>query len=104
MTSYLIDSLTRLQQLLRVSALARFMLAAILLRTCTGGAAVAVILLARNTGADGSLIGALTACLTVPHVFGPIYGRWLEKASNPFLIIATACVLFTTFFSSLFGI
>lgn len=98
MTSYLVDFLTRLQQLLRANALARFMLAAILVRTCTGGAAVAVILLARNSGADGSLIGALTACLTVPHVFGPVYGRWLEKANNPFLIIAMACLLFTAFF------
>lgn len=98
MTNSIVNSLTRLQQVMSANALARFMLAAILVRICTGGAAVAVILLARNSGADGGLIGALTACLTVPHVFGPVYGRWLEKASNPFLIVATACVLFTTFF------
>ena len=98
MTSYLVDSLTSLQHLLRANALARFILAAILVRTCTGGAAVAVILLAKNSGADGSLIGVLTACLTVPHVVGPIYGRWLEKAKNPFFIIAVACLFFAIFF------
>ncbi len=76
----------------------RYVLAAIFVRTSTGGAAVAIILLSRHFGADGALAGALAACITAPHVFGPIYGRLLEKADNAFIVIATSCLLFTVFF------
>ena len=79
------------------SPLVRYTLAAILARTSTGGAAVAIILLSRHYGADGALAGALAACLTAPHVLGPIYGRWLEKANNAFLVIAMSCLLFAVF-------
>ncbi|WP_340678182.1 MFS transporter [Paraglaciecola sp.] len=82
----------------RINTLVRYILAAILVRTSTGGSAVAIILLSRNYGADGSLAGALAACLTAPHVFGPIYGRWLEKVNNAFIVIAMSCFLFTVFF------
>lgn len=78
-----------------LNALVRYLLAAILVRTATGGSAVAIILLSRNVGAEGALVGALAACLTAPHVFGPIYGRWLEKANNAFIVIAVSCLLFT---------
>lgn len=81
-----------------INVLIRYVIAAILVRTSTGASAVAVILLARNYGADGALTGALAACLTAPHVLGPWYGRWLEKANNPFMVIVGACVLFTVFF------
>jgi len=63
-----------------------------------GGSAVAIILLSKSVGADGALAGALAACITVPHVFGPIYGRWLEKANYAFFMIAIACLFFTAFF------
>ena len=79
-------------------ALVRYILTAILVRTSTGGSAVAIILLSRSYGADGVLAGALTACLTAPHIFGPLYGRKLEKANNPFAVIALSCLLFFLFF------
>ena len=81
-----------------LSPLMCYILAAILARTATGGSAVAIIILARSFGADGTLAGALAACLTAPHVLGPIYGRWLEKANNAFIVIAISCLLFTVFF------
>ena len=86
------------RELAKLNPLAAYVLTAILARTCTGGAAVAVILLAREAGAEGSLIGAFTACLTAPHMLGPLYGRWLEQARNPFFVIAAACFIFATFF------
>jgi len=82
----------------KFTPLARYLLAAVLVRVCTGCAAVAVILLARSTGADGTLIGALTACLTAPHILGPLYGKWLEQSNKPFALIASACVAFTVCF------
>ncbi|MCH2058062.1 MAG: MFS transporter [Thalassotalea sp.] len=81
-----------------MNALARYILAAIFARTSTGGSAVAIILLSRNFDADGALVGALAACLTAPHILGPIYGRWCEKAQNAFSVIALSCLLFAAFF------
>ena len=81
-----------------MSALGRYILAALFARTSTGGSAVAIILLSRHFDADGALVGALAACLTAPHAFGPIYGRWCEKANNAFIVIAMSCLLFTAFF------
>ena len=81
-----------------LSPLVRYILAAILMRTSTGGSAVAIILLSRHFGTDGALVGALAACLTAPHVFGPIYGRWLERANNAFIVIVMSCLLFAAFF------
>ena len=81
-----------------LSALVRYIIVAILVRTSTGGSAVAIILFARNIGADGAMTGALVACLSAPHILGPLYGRWLEKAKNPFAVIALSCLLFVLFF------
>lgn len=82
----------------RLTPLFRYLLSAILVRTCTGASAIAVILLSRHFGADGALAGTFAACLTVPHILGPVYGRWLEKAKNAFMVIALACIIFVLFF------
>ena len=74
--------------------LSRYVIAAILARTSTGASAVAIILLSRSYGADGTTTGVFAACLTAPHIFGPVYGKWLEKAKNPYLLISFACLLF----------
>jgi MFS family permease len=79
-------------------ALAKYIIAAILARTATGSAVVAVVLLSRQFGAEGALVGALSASLTLPHILGPVYGRWLEKSNNGYLVIAIACLLFTICF------
>ncbi|MFD2165078.1 MFS transporter [Thalassotalea euphylliae] len=80
------------------SGFIHYLWAATLARVATGGAAVAIVLLAHSFGASGKLIGVYSACLTVPHVLGPIYGKWLDKAKNPFSLIAAACVVFVVSF------
>lgn len=80
-----------------MNAIECYILAAIFARTLTGGSAVA-IMLSINFGADGVLVGTLAASLTAPHIFGPIYGRWCEKANNAFIVIAISCLLFAAFF------
>ena len=78
--------------------LSRYVIGSMLARMATGGSAVAIILLARTYGADGTLAGAMAACLTAPHVFGPVYGKWLDEARDPRLIIAATCLAFAGFF------
>ncbi|WDT86348.1 MFS transporter [Alteromonas sp. 009811495] len=82
----------------RQTNLLRYLLAAIPARVVTGGAAVATILLARSAEMDGKTAGLLVACLTAPHVLGPLYGRWLDSATDPRRIIAGACCLFAISF------
>lgn len=78
--------------------LVRYVLAAILARMATGGATVALLVLARSYHTEGTQLGLLVACLTAPHVFGPVYGRWLDKARNPRYLITAAAFLFPLFF------
>ncbi len=84
--------------LARLSGLARYMFASIPARITTGGSAVATILLARTYGMDGKTAGAMAACLTAPHLFGPVYGRWLDGSADPRLIISGTCFLFAACF------
>lgn len=60
----------------------------------TGGAAVAIILLARDYGAEGKMTGILAACLTAPHILGPVFGRWLDGSPDPRRIIGAAAFLY----------
>ena len=64
----------------------------------TGGSAVAIILLARANATDGSLTGTLAACLTAPHILGPIFGRWLDATKEPKYIITAAAFLYPGLF------
>ncbi len=80
------------------SSLSRYILAAILARTSTSASIISIILLSRQFGADGALVGALAACLTAPHILGPLYARWIEKTHHPFILVALACVCFVGFF------
>ncbi|WP_088329338.1 MFS transporter [Lacimicrobium sp. SS2-24] len=81
-----------------LNGLTLYVLTAMLARIATGGGAVAVILLAHRYGLEGKMAGALVACLTAPHIFGPVYGRWLDQSHNPLKIIALACFSFTAFY------
>mgnify|MGYP001094151657 CR=1 FL=1 len=81
-----------------------YLMAATLARIATGASTVAIVLLANTFGAEGKIVGILAACITAPHLFGPIYGRWLDSSQRPRLILATACLLFTLcFLLSLYG-
>lgn len=71
---------------------------AIFARIATGGSALAVLLLARHFLLDGSTAGVLAACLTAPHVLGPLYGRWLDGVKEPRFILFCACCLFPATF------
>ncbi|GAB3025259.1 MFS transporter [Bowmanella dokdonensis] len=83
---------------LRLPVLARYVLAAVLARTATGGSAVAVILLANAYGASGKAAGILAACLTMPHLLGPLFGRWLDRVADARLLIAATALIYAVFF------
>lgn len=76
----------------------RYVLAAIFARAAIGGSAVAIVLLAREQGASGNVVGLLTACLTVPHIFGPVYGRWLDKGKDPRRLLSLTALGYGLFF------
>jgi len=82
----------------RFSPLAIYVVAAILARTATGGAVVAVVLLSINLGLDGKAVGILAACLTLPHLLGPVYGRWLDSVSQPKYLISAAAFSYSVCF------
>lgn len=81
-----------------VSPLAVYVIASVLARTATGGAIVAIVLLSRSLGFDGKTVGILAACLTLPHLLGPIYGRWLDSVKQPKYLISAAALGYTSFF------
>lgn len=78
--------------------LAIYVMAATLARMATGGSAVAIILLSREYGASGKVAGLLAACLTAPHLFGPVFGRWLDRAVDPRLLLLVAAFCYSVFF------
>ena len=72
--------------------LARYVLAATLARGADGGAVVAIVLLVTSSGGPGWLAGILGACITAPHLFGPLIARRLDTASDGRTVIALACI------------
>lgn len=72
--------------------LARYVLAATLARSADGGAVVAIVLLVTTSGAPGWLAGILGACITAPHLFGPLIARRLDTARDGRTVIAWACM------------
>lgn len=72
--------------------LARYVLAATLARSADGGAVVAIVLLVTTSGAPGWLAGILGACITAPHLFGPLIARRLDTARDGRTVIAWACI------------
>lgn len=73
--------------------LARYVLAATLARSADGGAVVAIVLLATTSGASGWVAGLLGACITAPHLFGPLIARSLDTAKDGRTVIAWACIV-----------
>lgn len=72
--------------------LARYVLAATVARSADGGAVVAIVLLVTTSGAPGWLAGVLGACITAPHLFGPLIARRLDTAQDGRTVIAVACM------------
>ncbi|MFJ6535056.1 MFS transporter [Paenarthrobacter sp. NPDC091711] len=75
-----------------LGGLARYVVAATLARSADGGAVVAIVLLATTSGSSGWLAGILGACITAPHLFGPLVARRLDTAADGRTVIAWACV------------
>ncbi|WP_448547553.1 MFS transporter [Thalassotalea fusca] len=75
-----------------------YIIAAMLARIATGASTIAVVLLAHANGSQGEIVGLLAACITAPHLFGPIYGRWLDNSHDPRRLLAIACFVFTVCF------
>jgi hypothetical protein len=73
--------------------LARYVTAATLARTADGGAVVAIVLLVTTTGGPGWLAGLLGACITGPHLLGPLVARSLDSCRDGRVLIAGACVV-----------
>jgi hypothetical protein len=74
-------------------ALARYVTAATLARTADGGAVVAIVLLVTTGGGPGWLAGLLGACITAPHLLGPLVARSLDSCRDGRVLIAGACVV-----------
>jgi hypothetical protein len=76
------------------SALARYVLAATLVRAADAAAAVGIVLLAASPAAHvagGARTGGLlAACLTAPHLLGPLVARRLDAARDPRVALAVA--------------
>lgn len=81
-----------------VGGLARYLSAAVLVRTADGGAAVGLVLLALDPGLrlrNGAVIGgALAAALSAPHLLGPWVGRLLSRARDGRRTLAAAYVIY----------
>lgn len=78
-------------------AVTRYACAAALARGADAGTAVGLVLLATATpGLDNpALVGALlVACLTGPHLLGPVLAGRLDRARDGRRLIAVACVLY----------
>jgi MFS family permease len=73
--------------------LVRYVAAATLARSADGGAAVGLVLLATTAGGVSrpSLVGGLlAACLTAPHLTGPVLARQLDRVGDGRRILAAA--------------
>ena len=73
--------------------LARYVIAATLARTPTGGAVVGIVLLVTvHSGPEWSA-GLLAACITAPHLLGPFVARSLDVVRDGRLVLVLACLL-----------
>ncbi|MEU4220205.1 MFS transporter [Actinoplanes sp. NPDC026623] len=75
----------------------RYLVAATLARGADAGAAVGFVLLAYSTAQLGrpALTGSLlVACLTAPHLLGPVLARRLDRARDGRRFIALVCALY----------
>ncbi len=62
--------------------LLRYLVAATLARSADGGAAVGLVLLAASVTRGSLAGGVLAACLTAPHLVGPLLARRLDRAGD----------------------
>jgi hypothetical protein len=69
----------------------RYLVAATLARGADAAAPVGLVLLAVHAGAHGAGVGGLlAACLTAPHLLGPVVARRLDRARDGRRVLAAA--------------
>ena len=73
--------------------LARYVIAATLARTPSGGAVVGIVLLGTVHGGPEWSAGLLAACITAPHLLGPFVARSLDVVRDGRLVLVLACLL-----------
>ncbi|MCP2256172.1 hypothetical protein LY13_004956 [Prauserella aidingensis] len=76
--------------------LARYVVAATLVRSADGGAVVAIVLLAHASGQPDWASGLLGASITAPHLLGPFIARRLDTARDGRKIIAASALIHGT--------
>lgn len=76
----------------RVWLLSRYVFAATLVRSADGGAVVAIVLLARDSGLPSWVAGLLGAAITAPHLLGPFIARRLDTAEDGRIVIAASAL------------
>lgn len=74
-------------------ALTRYVAAATLVRSADGGAVVAIVLLAHDSGLPGWVAGLLGASITAPHLLGPFIARRLDTAQDGRKVIALSALV-----------
>ncbi|WP_186317816.1 MFS transporter [Curtobacterium sp. 9128] len=70
-----------------------YSLAACLLRGADAAAIIGIVLAARGVG-TGDVTGVLAACITLPHLAGPIAAQLLDRARRKKLVLAGAGVVY----------
>lgn len=74
---------------MRARGLVVYFIGACLLRGADAAAIIGVVLAARTVGA-GDATGLLAACITLPHLAGPIAAQLLDRARSKKLVLAAA--------------
>jgi MFS family permease len=77
-----------------VAALPRYVAGAALARTADAGAVVGLVLLATTGPAGPGAAGLLAACITAPHLAGPLVARWLDRSPDVRRLLALACLVY----------
>ncbi|MBN6190901.1 hypothetical protein JQN58_29005 [Aneurinibacillus sp. BA2021] len=81
----------------RKRAVAAYAITATLIRGADAGLVVGIVLLATSSPETAPVAGLLAACLTAPHLAGPLVAPVLGRAKRPIALLAAAFVLYALF-------
>ena len=77
-----------------MAALPRYVAGAALARTADAGAVVGLVLLATTGPAGSGAAGLLAACITAPHLAGPLVAQRLDRSPDVRKLLALACLVY----------
>lgn len=75
-------------------AVAAYFVSACLARAADAGAIIGIVLLAHGVAPNTALAGLLAACITAPHLAGPLAARVLDRSTRQRLVLAAAFTLY----------